>query len=210
MFHNTWRTILPRVAELLRPNQKKLLGVLKAKKVPLYMPLLKWYIEHGLKITAVYRTIDYVPRRVFYWFVHEVANMRRKGDAEADKALLAEIYKLLGNSAYGKFIEAVERQTNVLYTKRRRRGRQAYAFCLFRRSRRDRRRVQDRITQKKRSKSIDPSRWVSWYISWPSCECYSSTTTSWTSTSTGETSSLSKWTPTVFTSPFRMTLWRKQ
>ena len=47
----------------------------------------------------------------------EVANMRRKGDAEADKALLAEICKLLGNSAYGKFIEAVERQTRVLYTK---------------------------------------------------------------------------------------------
>ena len=58
-----------------------------------------------------------MPRRVFYWFVHEVANMRRKGDAEADKALLAEIYKLLGNSAYGKFIEAVERQTKVFYTK---------------------------------------------------------------------------------------------
>ena len=81
------------------------------------MPLLKWYIEHGLKVLAVYRTIDYVPRRVFYWFVHEVANMRRKGDAEADKALFAEIYNLLGNSAYGKFIEAVERQPKVLYTK---------------------------------------------------------------------------------------------
>ena len=27
------------------------------------------------------------------------------------------MYKLLGNSAYGKFIEAVERQTKVLYTK---------------------------------------------------------------------------------------------
>ena len=49
--------------------------------------------------------------------MQEVANVRRKGDAEADKALLAEIYKLLGNSAYGKFIEAVERQTKVLYTK---------------------------------------------------------------------------------------------
>ena len=70
------------------PNQKKLLGVLKAKKILLYMPLLKWYIEHGRKVTALYRTIDYMPRRVFYWFVHEVANMRRKGDAEADKALL--------------------------------------------------------------------------------------------------------------------------
>ena len=43
--------------------------------------------------------------------------MRRKGDVEAEKALLAKIYKRLGNSAYGKFIEAVERQTKVLYTK---------------------------------------------------------------------------------------------
>ena len=43
--------------------------------------------------------------------------MRRKEDAEADKALVAKIYKLLDNSAYGKFIEAVERQTKVLYTK---------------------------------------------------------------------------------------------
>ena len=46
-----------------------------------------------------------------------MANMRMKGDAEAEKALFAEIYKLLGNSAYGKFIEAVERQTRVIYTK---------------------------------------------------------------------------------------------
>ena len=49
--------------------------------------------------------------------MQEVANMRRKGDAEAEKALFAEIYRLLGNSAYGKFIEAVERQKKVLYTK---------------------------------------------------------------------------------------------
>ena len=99
------------------PDQKKLLGVLKAQKVLLYAPLLKWYHEHGLEITAVHRTIDYVPGKIFNWFVQEVANMRRKGDVEAEKALHAEIYKLLGNSAYGKFIEAVERQTKVMYTK---------------------------------------------------------------------------------------------
>ena len=39
------------------------------------------------------------------------------GDVEKDKALLAEVFKLLGNSAYGKMIEAVERQKNVVYTK---------------------------------------------------------------------------------------------
>ena len=99
------------------PDQKKLLGVLQAKKVLLYAPLLEWYHEHRLKITAVHRTIDYIPKKIFDWFVQEVANMQRKRDVEAENALLAEVYKLLGNSAYGKFIEAVERKVKVLYTK---------------------------------------------------------------------------------------------
>jgi len=29
----------------------------------------------------------------------------------------AEVFKLLGNSGYGKLIEALERQTNIIYTK---------------------------------------------------------------------------------------------
>ena len=98
------------------PEQPKLLGVMSAKKILLYSPLLAWYLNQGLKLTAVYRTIDYEPREIFSWFVNEVANNRRKGDAEKDKALLAEVFKLLGNSAYGKFIEAVERHTNTIYT----------------------------------------------------------------------------------------------
>ena len=96
------------------PDQKKLSGVLQTKKKLLYAPLLEWYLDHGLKITAVYRTIDYIPQKLFDWFVREVANKRRQGDAEAAKALLAKVYKLLGNCAYGKFIEAVERQLKVL------------------------------------------------------------------------------------------------
>ena len=99
------------------PEQPKLLGVMSAKKILLYAPLLAWYLNQGLKLTAVYRTIDYEPREIFSWFVNEVANNRRKGDAEKDKALLAEVFKLLGNSAYGKFIEAVERHTNTIYTR---------------------------------------------------------------------------------------------
>ena len=98
------------------PEQSKLLGVMSAKKILLYAPLLAWYLNHGLKLTAVYRTIDYEPREIFSWFVNEVANNRRKGDADKDKALLAEVFKLLGNSAYGKFIEAVERHTKTIYT----------------------------------------------------------------------------------------------
>ena len=93
------------------------MGVLSAKKILLYDPLLQWYLTNGLKLTAVYRTIDYKPRQIFGWFVKEVAENRRKGDDDKVKALLDEVFKLLGNSAYGKFIEAVERQNKTLYTR---------------------------------------------------------------------------------------------
>ena len=33
------------------------------------------------------------------------------------KALLIEVFKLLGNSTYGKLIEALERQPNTICTK---------------------------------------------------------------------------------------------
>ena len=83
----------------------------------IYAPLLQWYLNCGLKITAVYRTINYIPKKIFTWFVQEVANNWRAGDADKEKALLAKVLKLLGNSAYGKFIEAVECQMQTLYTK---------------------------------------------------------------------------------------------
>ena len=33
---------------------KKLLGVMKAKKILFYMPLIAWYLQHGLRLTAVH------------------------------------------------------------------------------------------------------------------------------------------------------------
>ena len=38
-------------------------------------------------------------------------------DVDKEKAIFAEVLKLLGNSCYGKMIEALERHTNVSYTK---------------------------------------------------------------------------------------------
>ena len=52
-------------------------------------------------ITNVYRTIglyDYQPTKIFTWFVEQVTEARRTGDKEKSKALLAEVFKLLGNS----------------------------------------------------------------------------------------------------------------
>lgn len=75
------------------------------------------YLNHGLKITAVHRPIAYVPQKAVKWFVKKVTENRRKGDQKFQLALLAEVFKLLGNSAYGKLIEALERQMSVKYTK---------------------------------------------------------------------------------------------
>ena len=49
--------------------------------------------------------------------MEQVTEGRRTGDVDQSKALLADVFKLLGNSAYGKMIEALEKQTNVIYTK---------------------------------------------------------------------------------------------
>ena len=100
-----------------RGDGKKLVGALSAKKILLYAPLLRLYLEHGAVITNVYRRIDYQPTKIFTWFVEQVTEAHRTGDKDKSKALLAEVFKLLGNSGYGKFIEALERQRNIIYTK---------------------------------------------------------------------------------------------
>ena len=100
-----------------RGDGRKLVGALSAERMLVYAPLLLWYVNHGAVVTEVYRTIDYQPGKIFTWFVDQVTEARRTGDAESSKALLAEVLKLLGNSAYGKLIEALERQANVIYTK---------------------------------------------------------------------------------------------
>ena len=95
---------------------KKLVGALSAQKLLLYAPLLQWYVKHGAEITAVYRTIDYQATKALKWFVDELTEARQSGDVDKSKALLADIFKLLGNSSYRKLIEALERQTCVIYT----------------------------------------------------------------------------------------------
>jgi len=100
-----------------RTTGKKLLGALEADEILLYTPLLRWYTEHGLELQAVYTIIEYQPGKILAWFVDEVTDARRMGDTDIEKAIFAEVFKLLGNSSYGKMIETLEKHTNVSYTK---------------------------------------------------------------------------------------------
>ena len=75
---------------------KKLMKSSSTKKLLLYAPLLRWYVEHGPVIKAVHRTIDYQATKVFTWFVEPVTEARRTGDVDKSKVLLAEVFKTAG------------------------------------------------------------------------------------------------------------------
>ena len=86
---------------------KTLLGVMKAKKILLYTPLIEWYLQHRLRLTVVHHLIEYEPGRPFSWFPEEVANSRSEADKDPLKKKLGHVAKLKGNSFYGKMIEDV-------------------------------------------------------------------------------------------------------
>jgi len=159
-----------------RGDGRKLLRALSAQRILLYAPLLLWYVNHGAAVMRVSRTIDYKPGKIFPWFVEQVTEARRTGDVDSSKALLTDVFKLLGNSGYGKLIEALERQTNVMYTKDKK--------------------VVDRAL---RSAYFGCSKLESLSISWQSCGCWNSTTSFSTSMSTEEISSSARWTRTATT-----------
>ena len=97
-------------------NNKKLLGVMKAEKILLYSPLLKWYLNHGLQVTKIHRYISYTSGRPFKWFPEEVSSARRAADNDKNKKQLGDTAKLKGNSFYGKMIENLEKHMNTKFT----------------------------------------------------------------------------------------------
>ena len=97
-------------------NNKKLLGVVKAEKILLYSPLLKWYLNHGLRVTKIHRYISYTSSRPFAWFPEEVSSARRAADNDKNKKQLGDTAELKGNSFYGKMIENLEKHISTKFT----------------------------------------------------------------------------------------------
>ena len=61
------------------PDTRYLVGSMFATKILLITPLLKWYLEHGLKVTKVYQFIQFNPVNCFKKFADTVSNDRRAG-----------------------------------------------------------------------------------------------------------------------------------
>ncbi|KAG3209639.1 hypothetical protein PC129_g19350 [Phytophthora cactorum] len=81
---------------------RKLIGSYFGEKILIYASLLKWYIAHGMEITKTYGFINANSHKAFAPFMKAVSNARREGDADKYKAMIAEMMKLVGNSAFGR------------------------------------------------------------------------------------------------------------
>ena len=101
--------------DILTKPRVMLVGSVRGVKILLATPLLRWYLAHGLVVDHVYQIIEYSPKPCFQHFGESVSAARRVGDADPDKAIIADTMKLLGNSAYGKTVTNIDRHRNVRY-----------------------------------------------------------------------------------------------
>ena len=100
---------------ILSKPRKMLIGSYFGEKIFLTTPLVKWYLKHGLVVTKIYEVIQYLPVKCFENFGHQVSAARRSGDSDSKKAILAQTFKLWGNSSYGKTICNKEKHRNIKY-----------------------------------------------------------------------------------------------
>ncbi|KAJ8031107.1 hypothetical protein HOLleu_27721 [Holothuria leucospilota] len=99
--------------KIMKKPRKSLIGSMFGKKIWLATPLVKWYLDKGLKITQIYQVIEFTPKTCFKTFGDAVSDARREGDRDPSKAIIADTMKLIGNSSYGKTITNKEGHRDV-------------------------------------------------------------------------------------------------
>ena len=95
--------------------RRLLLSGMKAEKLMLSSPYLKWLLQKGLSVTKLHQVVEYTPQRCFRQFVRDVSDARRAGDLDNAQKIIADTMKLIGNSGYGSLIMDKERHCNTLY-----------------------------------------------------------------------------------------------
>ena len=101
--------------DIMSTPRRMLVGSFHGIKLLLTTPLLRWYLAHGLVVDRVYQIVDYEPNPCFQRFGESVSTARRNGDADPEKATIADTMKLLGNSGYGKTVTNVDRHRDIKY-----------------------------------------------------------------------------------------------
>ena len=100
---------------MLKEPRKMLISSFWGREMLVITPLLRWYLEHGLKVTRVHMVLEWTPMSCFSPMMEQVAQIRRDADRDESKTMLGNCGKLLSNSAYGKLCEQKLRFREVKY-----------------------------------------------------------------------------------------------
>lgn len=79
-------------------ERRYLIGSMFATKILIITPLLRWYLEHGVKVSKVYQLIEFSPLKCFENFASQISNDRRAGDRNPNLKVIADTSKLIGKS----------------------------------------------------------------------------------------------------------------
>lgn len=90
--------------DLLKKPTRTLLCSYFGKRMLFATPLLRWYLNHGLRVTKVYQVIQYKPSRCFKAFGDEVMRARREGDLDKRKKVISDSVKLIGKTINKRII----------------------------------------------------------------------------------------------------------
>ena len=76
---------------LSKKTRRLLVGGTRAYRLLLTSDLLRWYLSEGLVVEKLYQVVEYTPVRCFTQFVNQVTAARRAGDADENKAVIADL-----------------------------------------------------------------------------------------------------------------------
>ncbi len=90
--------------DLMKNSRKQLIGSYFGEKMWIMSPLAKWYLDKGLEISKIYQFLEFDNNENFSEVVDEIIKYRRLGDIDKKYEMIGGIFKLIGNSIYGKSI----------------------------------------------------------------------------------------------------------
>ena len=103
-------------ANVLRKGSALLISSYRADQILLITPLLKYYLKLGLEVTKVHFVAEFPDHKpCFQAFADKVSDARRDGDRDPNNDIIANTFKLTGNSAYGRICMNKTKQTDTVY-----------------------------------------------------------------------------------------------
>lgn len=99
----------------LKKPRNNLISSYFGEKIVMSTEMIKFLVSHGLDLKKIYEVYQYDREQPFEAFRDKVTKHRQEGDQDPSLAMIADTFKLLGNTGYGKTLTNKESHEDVIY-----------------------------------------------------------------------------------------------